>query len=69
VVLRDDKGAPKATTKTVKEGKLKGTFKFENVPPGVYTVLSIKLASKTKGEVPVTVEASDVKDVEIKLLR
>jgi hypothetical protein len=69
VMLRDDKGAVKATTKTGKEGKLRGAFTFENVPPGVYTVAASKVASKTKGEAPVTVDAKDVKDVEIQLLR
>ena len=69
VILRDDKGAVKATTKTGKEGKLRGAFKFESVLPGVYTVSTTKLASKTRGEAPVTVEASDVKGVEIPLLR
>lgn len=69
VVLKDDKGAPKAATKTGKDPKNPGGFTFENVPPGVYSVSSAKVGSNTKGEAPVTVEAADVKDVEISLLR
>lgn len=69
VVLRDDKGAPKGTTKTGKDPKNPGGYTFENVPPGVYSVSSAKVGSNTKGETPVTVEAADVKDVEISLFR
>jgi hypothetical protein len=72
VVLRDEKGAVKATTKTAtgqEKGKARGTFVFANVPPGVYTVASANSASKSRGQAAVTVDASDVSGVEIKLLR
>jgi hypothetical protein len=68
VVLRDEKGAVKATTRTGKDDK-RGIYTFINVAPGVYTVSASNTASRTKGQTPVTVEASDVSDVEIKLTR
>jgi hypothetical protein len=69
VMLKDEKGAVKATTRTGKDGKERGAFTFNNVPPGVYTVSSSSSASKSRGQTAVTVETSNVANVEIKLLR
>jgi hypothetical protein len=63
VVLKDDKGKEVAKTKT-KEG---GSFAFAKVPPGKYTVSTAKVATKRKGQVPVTVEAGKTATVQIKL--
>ena len=69
VVLKDDKGAVKGITKTSKDPKTVGTFVFENVAPGAYTVSAAKVDSNTKGEKGVTVGSQDVKNVDLKLYR
>ena len=71
VVLRDDKGAVKGTTKTATglvKGSARGSFTFINVPPGVYTVSATNSASKSRGRADVTVVNSDVSNVQINLL-
>lgn len=52
VVLRDLKGVEKARTKT----KADGSFTFDNVKPGRYSLFSIKPDSQRRATVTVTVE-------------
>ncbi len=72
VLLRDEKGNLKATTRTatgLEKEKDRGSFTFIDVPPGVYSVSSINSPSRSRGQTLVTVVDGDVKDVTIKLLR
>jgi hypothetical protein len=63
VVLRDEKGAIKARTKTADDG----TFTFENIAPGTYKVSTSKPATQRKGEASVTVEPGQTAVVKVLL--
>jgi hypothetical protein len=65
VVLFDDKGKEKDKGKT----KDDGTFAFEDVAPGNYSVGTAKEASRTKALEAVKVEAEKTTTVELKLYR
>jgi hypothetical protein len=65
VVLKDDKGKDKDKAKTKEDG----TFAFEDVAPGNYSVATSKEASVTKGESAVKVVSDKTAIVEVKLFR
>ena len=65
VVLKDDKGKDKDKAKTKKDG----SFAFEDVAPGNYSVATSKEASVTKGESSVKVVSDKTAKVEVKLFR
>jgi hypothetical protein len=65
VVLFDDKGKDKDTTKTKEDG----SYAFEDVPPGKYSVGTAKEASITKAAAPAKVVADKTTTVDLKLFR
>jgi hypothetical protein len=67
VTLGDAKGELKAATRT----NAAGVFKFEDVPPGAYTVNAARSASRTTGRSLVSVPQGkkDVVTVDVKLTR
>lgn len=67
VSLRDSKNMPVAAVKT----GAGGNYKFENVPPGTYTVYSEDVTDNVRGSQPVAVrkgETTTAKDIELSRL-